>query len=265
MRTIYKQGLGFIGTGIALYILEQILGFIQTQLVNTSISEVPRMIILDVAFFVITLIGVIMIVHEKYKKKPTQLEQKPELKKQIQEFEELKKKPFITKRDAKTLDWLDDVKTEVCVLAVDGGSFAESNFERIKKRINQDDVSFTFLLLNPSSDVLPKAEGTLLSPEAKIGIESQLKRFKNIRKELGNKMSKLEIKTYDLPIVHSIFIIDPKTNDGKMTVEYYEYKTEPRDKINVILTKKDNPELFEQYYNSYKYIFENSKTHIFEE
>ncbi len=171
--------------------------------------------------------------------------------------------PIITLRDVKTLDWLDEVKTEVSVLAVDGGSFAESNFERIKKRINENDVSFTFLLLNSSSEILTKAEGTLLSPKAKIGIESQLERFKQIHNMLGNKTNKLEIRIYDLPVVHSMFIIDPKTDNGKMVVEYYEYKTEPRDKINIILTKKNNPKFFEFFYSKYKYVWEQSTPHNF--
>ena len=240
----------------------------------TKIEDQPLSVELSLFEWIAVVISISLLItwivfKLKSRKTPT-IEQKSndfetQIKKYEDEIEELKKKPKITFRDSKILDdWLNEVQTEVFVLAIDGGSFSERKHQTVKKLITERDISFTFLLLDKDSKLIEKLDDTLLDPNPKTGIERQLENFIEIWSEIQDKKTKLELRTYDLPPVHSMFIIDPKTDHGKMTVEFYEYKSEPDSRVNIIITKKENPKLFEKYYKSYNYVLKNSKPYNFD-
>jgi len=265
----WKKYAPWFGVSIAGYIINKVFETSKDIL----FQFIPFLQPVDFVFIGIGIIGILIYAIDRMKKPKQKLMPdsnqteviENKIKDYQQQIEELKKKPKITFRDSKILDdWLNKVQTEVFVLAIDGGSFSERKHQTIKELIKERDISFTFLLLDKDSELIEKLDDTLLDPNPKTGIERQLENFIEIWSEIQDKKTKLELRTYDLPPVHSMFIIDPRTDHGKMTVEFYEYKSEPDSRVNLIITKKENPKLFEKYYKSYNYVLKNSKPYNFD-
>lgn len=184
------------------------------------------------------------------------------IKKELKKREGLQVK---SREDISIHDLLGDVKTSITVIAVSCNLFWEEQRNRINKMIEEKDIDFKFLLLDPKSD-LNKLHTHKIIDSTPERIKDSLRKFQEIKNSLSeSNKGKLEIRTYNLPPLYTMIIIDENSEDAKIHVEPYIYMVKIRDKIVFIIPKKKCKDIFNSYYTSYKHILDNSKPYLSQE
>lgn len=163
-----------------------------------------------------------------------------------------------SREDIPLHDLLDGVKKSLTVIAVECNLFWEEQRNRISKMIEEKDIDFKFLLLDPESD-LHKLQTHKIIDSNPERIKDSLRKFQEIKNSLSESdKEKLEIRTYNLPPLYTMIVIDENSEDAKIQVEPYIHMAEIRDKIVFIIPKKES-KIFNSYRTSYRYILKNSE------
>lgn len=186
---------------------------------------------------------------------------KIQVKEAQRKIQELEKNPKVShvKESGKFDEFLNDVKNGVYVLAISANSFADRQ-QRMIKMINERRISFTFLLPNPNSEWMKNSSDIIIDEPSRTEIIEKLKNFRKIHDSIGDNKDKIKIKLFDLPLIHSMMIIDPESKQGKMNISFFQYNVEDADKrTNITISQKNNFDLFEKHYLSYKYVDEHSQ------
>lgn len=163
-----------------------------------------------------------------------------------------------SREDISLHDLLGSVKKSLTVIAVECNLFWEEQRNRLSKMIEEKDIDFKFLLLDPESD-LHKLQTHKIIDSNPERIKDSLRKFQEIKNSLSESdKEKLEIRTYNLPPLYTMIVIDENSEDAKIQVEPYIYMAKIRDKIVFIIPKKES-KFFNSYRTSYRYILKNSK------
>lgn len=172
-------------------------------------------------------------------------------------------------------DLLDEAKQDVYVLGIDCNAIASppnivSDYIRKKDEENPNQkFAFHCLLLDPDSDYLKPssklyAETTIISEESKRSIETNrilLCRKKARPKREGKDPNRLEIRFYDRPLLHTAVVIDPESPTAKIQIESFLFMNDTEDRPSILVSKAEQPQLYEKYYKSFKHVLQTSRIH----
>jgi len=125
----------------------------------------------------------------------------------------------------------------------------------------KDGRHFRFILLSPASKSIKEADELNQRIDLQGRISGSLRMLQTIKSELSDvERGRLDIRIHDLLPVHSIVAIDAESESGVIYVEYYVYGTDPNSWVSLRISKKEQAALFDKYWQSYKYVWERSKT-----
>lgn len=172
----------------------------------------------------------------------------------------------------RNVEWLDELFVSlkegdtVEVLGVDLAVFSIQRYEQVKSLVKTKGVEFTFLLLDPQSHYFQNLSNIVgsIHMESKSGVVSTLGSFCKMKRELGSDGKKMSVRTYDLAPLHSAIVVNGKSENARIQVESYLYKTDPLVRPSLIVSKRESPEVFKTYHDSFHYAFDNSKEHTCE-
>jgi hypothetical protein len=120
-------------------------------------------------------------------------------------------------------------------------------------------ITMTFMVFNPDSQLLDTMKDAF-APKPSEAIRTTLGTLIEMKKRLSDvEKQRFEIRICDLVPVNSMICVDAGTEDAMIQVEQRLYKTEPRSRPCVIVTKKEHRELYYTYWNNYLAMKSKSK------
>jgi hypothetical protein len=150
-------------------------------------------------------------------------------------------------------------KREIGILGITL-EYLSRQYADIIKQLLCKGVHMKFLTLNPNSELVGRVEKAMATTRVKEAIIASLETLCLIKQELGSiEKSRVEIRTFDLLPIHSIIVVDPNSDDANILVESYLYNTDPRSRSIIIVSKRDNEAVYMKYWNSYRFVLENSE------
>ncbi len=158
-------------------------------------------------------------------------------------------------------EYLLSAKSALFLSAINGGGFMHQS-DTFKELLRRKDFRITILVVRRDPTMMQLNERTFDSPGVEGVWKGALATFNGIKtdKELGeDERNRFLIKTHDLLPLESMVIIDPESEDGKMQVETYVYGKATPSRPNIALTKRDQRDLFEVYWESYEWALRKSK------
>jgi hypothetical protein len=154
----------------------------------------------------------------------------------------------------------------IWVLGIDCSDWLDDYRPKVKEYVtgHDHDLSIIFLVAKPDSVILEKAiEAKIASPGAKGRIEVSIALFQEMKSELREKGGKVQLGIYELPLVHSMVVVNPNTGVERIQVTPYLHKTDWADIPNLTLRKhlltKAQQAVFDAYHDSIKRVLENAK------
>jgi hypothetical protein len=154
---------------------------------------------------------------------------------------------------------------EFWVMGTTAAHWSEVRRSAVIEAILERKLSCRFLLSAPNSEFIPtsKREGIIGKETSVEEIQHSMAYFlKHLKKspELKEKtlQAKVEVRTYNLPFLHSMAISDPDDKSGIMYVESYLYDTPKGDRFLLVIKKSDQPKLFQLYVKSFTYAWKNA-------
>ena len=150
-------------------------------------------------------------------------------------------------------------KSEVWVMGIDCEHWLDNSPEKVKEYVTDHDLSFIFLIAKKDSPILrTAAEAGLISLKSEASIERSTAQFQKIKSELKEKGDKIRLGIYDLPLVHSMAVVNPNTDAERIQVTHYLYKADWVDLPNLslnrqVLTRKQQI-VFDKYHKSIEYV-----------
>ncbi len=152
---------------------------------------------------------------------------------------------------------LSQAKQEIIFIGVTLEKLIGQEASTIKDTI-QRGVHMKFLILNSESVQLIKQDKNMIS-STKHAITSQLVRICKIKSELtASNINKCEIRTYDSPLFYSITLSDPNSDNATMLVEFQLYDSDTELRPSILISKRKQKKLFNEYLKSYNYILDQS-------
>lgn len=169
---------------------------------------------------------------------------------------------IVYRKDLKKIPQLfSEAKSEVYVLSVTNEVFRQYVGDIVN--LLKDNKRITFLFLKTKDqELIQKLEDGFNSANTAgqvDGVISMLKKAQSNPELTDEQKKNLEIRTYDLIPLHSIIAIDPKTDDGRMQVEFYAYRHDPTSRPNLVISKRKDPNLFKLYWTSLRFVLEHSE------
>jgi len=152
----------------------------------------------------------------------------------------------------------------VWVMGIDCTYWLEDCRKKVKEYVTGHDLSFIFLVAKPDS-VIPKtaSEAKLISLGSKGRIESSISLFQEMKSELKEKGAKIQLGIYDLPLVHSMVVVNPNTRAERIQVTHYLYKAPWVDRPNLTLRRQlltnEQQGVFDGYHDSIWYALKNAR------
>ena len=180
---------------------------------------------------------------------------------------------------------LNDVKKTYWGLAVSHGLFS-TRFSDVEKVVSmlKDSVSFRILIVNPSPnkgsasengepEFLKWSQGKIIPRGPEGTIETVLGRFKQ---DIGAKLTpeilrqenleefdwrrRFEVKLYNLPITHTMIIIDRKEKNAKIQLEPYLYLPHASSTPIFIIEKRKRRKVFDAFVSSFENAWNDERT-----
>jgi hypothetical protein len=132
--------------------------------------------------------------------------------------------------------------------------------DTIRKAL-KDGKHFRFIILSPAFKSIKEADDLNQRINLQGRISESLRMLQTIKSELSDvERGRLDIRIHDLLPIHSIVAIDAESERGVIYVEYYVYGTDSRSWVTLGISKKEQGALFDRFWQSYRYIWERSKT-----
>lgn len=177
---------------------------------------------------------------------------------------------YKSRNDVDLEELLKEVKNKYWSLAVTQHKAPMSLAPTIIKMIKEG-INFRFLIINsqPNRDSDNKAkeepeyfrdsQGTILHKHIDTDPDRTLKRFQDeiVAKLSSDELLRLDVRKYNLPITHTMIIIDPDSDtNAKIQVEVFHYVAIEGKQPVFIIEKTKHPEVFrtllESFENAYK-------------
>jgi hypothetical protein len=155
-------------------------------------------------------------------------------------------------------------KSTVWVMGIDCAYWLDNCAEKVKKYVIDHDLSFIFLLSEKNPATLdPTSKAGLISIKSKDTIDRSIEQFQTMKSELKEKGSKIQLGIYDLPLVHSMVVVNPDTDAERIQVTHYLYKTPWVDRPCLTLRRQfltsGQQVVFDGYHGSIKYALDSAK------
>jgi hypothetical protein len=155
-------------------------------------------------------------------------------------------------------EFLSDAKQEIWFIGVSNEKLIGQSADAFRKALMRG-VSTKFLFLAPESTISGKWDEEMISATRKA-TEAAIDRLCKIKKTLQeSEKAKLEIWLYDLIPFNSFIVLDPRTSDAKIQVDLYLYNTEAELRPSIIISKKEQENLYMRYFQSFEFIMKNCK------
>ena len=149
---------------------------------------------------------------------------------------------------------------QVYAMGITVAILATSHDSKMIELINEKDVTFTILLPPKNSVHVKNAQTAGIITDKSFGdIQTHLERFQGIYNSLDeSKKQNFHVRLFDLPLLHSMFFVNPNEDDGYVKVSLYGYDVSAGERPEIFLKKKDNPEFFGKLFKSYQFVRDNS-------
>jgi len=155
-------------------------------------------------------------------------------------------------------EFLSEAKQEIWFIGVSNEKLIGQSADAFKKALTRG-VSIKFLLLDPKSTLIKKWDEEMISATAKA-TEASIVRLCDIKRTLEeSEKANFEILRYDLLPFNTFIVLDPKTSDAKIQVDMYLYKTEAELRPSIIISKKEQENLYMRYLKSFQFVMKNCK------
>jgi hypothetical protein len=119
---------------------------------------------------------------------------------------------------------------------------------------------FRFILLNPESRFMKEVVELNKRTTIPDRISESLDKLQKIKNGLNDiQKGRLDIRIHDSLPIHSIIAIDAESDSGLIYVENYIHDSAPRQWVTLRISRKEQGELFQKYWQGYQYIWERSK------
>jgi len=120
---------------------------------------------------------------------------------------------------------------------------------------------FRFILLSPASKFLKEADELNQRINLPTRISESLEMLQRIKNELSAvQRGRLDIRIHDSLPIHSIVAVDAESESAVIYVEYYMHGVDSRSWVTLRISKKEQGALFDRYWQSYRYVWERSKS-----
>jgi hypothetical protein len=157
-------------------------------------------------------------------------------------------------------DLIDSAHSSVDLLGFTLESWSVGVRDTIRKSL-KDGKHFRFIILSPAFKAMKEADDLNQRINLQGRISESLRMLQTIKSELPDvEKGRLDIRTHDLLPIHSIVVIDAESERGVIYVEYYLYGADSRSWVTLSVSKKEQSALFDRYWQSYKYVWDRSKT-----
>lgn len=180
---------------------------------------------------------------------------------------------YKSRSEIKIEDLLDKVKDKYWSLAVTQIKASMSLAPSIVKMI-EEGKSFRFLIINaqpdrpmsvPQPEYFKDSQGKIIHNFMNYEPKSTLQRFKaDIVDKLVHKLTpselvaRFDVREYNLPITHTMIIIDPDTPNAKIHFEVFHYVPVEGKQPVFIIEKTEHPEVFEILLQSFKNAYDRA-------
>jgi hypothetical protein len=156
-------------------------------------------------------------------------------------------------------EFLSQAKQEIWFMGVSNEKVIVQTADAFKKALERG-VAVKFLFLNPESTLIKRWDAAMI-PATKQAIVSTLERLCDLRRKFPKaEKEKCETLLYDVIPFNTFIVLDPMTDEAKIQVELYLYKTGPELRPSIIISKKEQKALFNNYWKSFQFVLkENSK------
>ncbi|MFH0847945.1 MAG: hypothetical protein V1857_00395, partial [archaeon] len=155
-------------------------------------------------------------------------------------------------------------KSTVWIRGIDCAYWLDNCGEKVKKYVTDHDLSFIFLLSKKNRATLGSAsKAGLISIKSEVTIDRSIVQFQMMKSELKEKGDKVRLGIYDLPLVHSIVVLNPNTDAERIQVTHYLYKGAWVDRPCLSLRRQfltsGQQVVFDSYHDSIRYVLDNAR------
>jgi hypothetical protein len=157
-------------------------------------------------------------------------------------------------------DVIKSARSSVDLLGFTIESWSVGVRDTIRKSL-KDGKRFRFIILSPAFKSMKEADDLNQRINLQGRISESLRMLQTIKSELSDvERGRLDIRIHDLLPIHSIVATDAESENGVIYIEYYVYGTDSRSWVTLCISRKEQGALFGKYWQSYKYVWERSKT-----
>jgi hypothetical protein len=135
--------------------------------------------------------------------------------------------------------------------------------DTVKRLITERGIRFTFLLLSPDSELVPRIEADLKWPKFRGHIEQTLANLCNLQEQLkaDHQEDRLEILEYDRMPTIGMIILDPETDHATIQIGTYVHGTDASMRLHVLWHQTDRDDIAKKYLAEYELFLSRSKPH----
>lgn len=165
-------------------------------------------------------------------------------------------------------EFLGTAKHEVIHVAISASTFASYftqrsyyDFKKFIEDLLKQGVNFKFLFLDPTSSIAEEYANDREEPKLPEKTRESIEIFINLRDEFeqAGYPGRFELFTYSHFPYYYALMIDPKSNEAKVSVSNYLYGLKRADNPVIEIRKSSAPILFEKYWQSVDKLLETSR------
>lgn len=124
--------------------------------------------------------------------------------------------------------------------------------------------SFRFLIINSkpnrstNTEKYPEffrdSQGKIIHQYLNADVEASLKRFRDdiVAKLTEEELSRLDVREYNLPITHTMTIINPDSDNAKIQFEVFHYVPREGAQPVFVIEREKHPEVFKNLLQSFE-------------
>jgi hypothetical protein len=145
---------------------------------------------------------------------------------------------------------------EIRLFAVSGISLLQANLALMKNKV-EEGCSFKVMLLNPESAFVASWSAMVKATRAKSDIESMLEALDLLRTTKGRGVCELRI--VDVLPTYSMFLIDPLTDNGRMSLDFHTAGGPLAERPMVVLRRIHHPHWFDFFVGQFDAAWNEAK------
>ncbi|MGA8905775.1 MAG: hypothetical protein WB661_12300 [Candidatus Bathyarchaeia archaeon] len=155
------------------------------------------------------------------------------------------------------------VGSTVWVMGIELPYWLVQNPNKVRDAVQIRQLSFIFLIAKDSEELERAATLGLLTPGTKSGHLRAIRAFEKLKADLKEDGNKIRLGIYDMPIVHTMVVINPIRGPEEMQIRHYLYNVDPQE-LPILLAKRSGLTrkqeiVFDNYHRSIEHVLRNTK------